>query len=230
LAVEWQAELKGTRGGVEAVVPAHVPDAQVGQALAAALGRAARFLGDASLTVVLPGRRLDATVVEAVTQALRVAPQLRLMGLTTTPSRARPRPARAMALPPLGESPGGALVHRGTLRAGQELRHTGDVVVVGDVHRGAGVVANGDVIVLGRLEGVAHAGALGDEGRMVYAGAFCPLQVRIGARIATGPANAPQPPRGPEWARVEDGRIVVQPWPGPRRTRGGRPRMPKPLS
>lgn len=221
-----QVEFKGYRGGIEAIVSAEVQPTALESVLRSALTEAAGFLGKAALTVVLPGRRLDPELTEAVHRAFGSVEDLSVAALTTTPRQGRPPRARTSPIPHAGH----AQVHRRTLRAGQELRHGGDLVVVGNVHRGASVIAEGDVIVLGRLEGMAHAGALGDRDRLIYAGTFAPTQVRIGDCIAVNPSlsavhrRAPgATAQGPEWAHVEDQAIVVESWPSqsptPRRAR-----------
>lgn len=47
----------------------------------------------------------------------------------------------------------------GIVRSGQVLKAKGDLVVIGDVNPNARVVAGGSIYVLGRLKGIAHAGA-----------------------------------------------------------------------
>jgi septum site-determining protein MinC len=127
------------------------------------------------------------------------------------PSPAAPaEQARAEASTPLHlvESPPSTLYHAGTLRGGQALHHVGHIVVVGDVNPGAELIASGDVVVFGRLAGVAHAGAQGDESARVYALDLDATQLRIAAYIA---ADGDQRSRakGPEVAMVRDARIVL---------------------
>lgn len=104
------------------------------------------------------------------------------------------------------------LVLRRTIRSGQAVRHTGMVVVIGDVNPGAEVIADGDVFVWGKLRGVVHAGANGDEYARVGALILAPTQLRIGRFIA----RAPDENRVLRWpaevARVRDGRIIIEPW------------------
>jgi septum site-determining protein MinC len=97
-----------------------------------------------------------------------------------------------------------------TLRSGNDIRHAGHVIVLGDVNPGAEVIAGGNVIVWGRLRGVVHAGAGGDEGALVCALDLAPTQLRIAGHIALSPERegAPQP----EVAMVRDGQIVAEPW------------------
>lgn len=104
--------------------------------------------------------------------------------------------------------------HIGTLRGGQTLHHVGNLVVVGDVNPGAEVVATGDILVFGRLAGVAHAGAQGDESAHVYALELRPVQLRIASCIAaedeTKDAHA-----HPEVAFITDAHITVVPYSAP---------------
>lgn len=113
-------------------------------------------------------------------------------------------------LPPRGRPTPGTLVVAKTLRAGERVEHPGTVVVLGDVNPGAEVVAGGDVIVVGKLRGLAHAGAGGNEERFIFALVLEAKQLRIGNVLAQAPEGTR--PRGPELARVEEGRIVVEPW------------------
>jgi len=99
-----------------------------------------------------------------------------------------------------------------TLRSGQTIRYAGHVVVMGDVNPGAEIVSTGDVVVWGRLRGVVHAGASGNDNAAVCALMLAPTQLRIGKFLARSPDEFRQPHRGPETARVRDGRIVIEGW------------------
>jgi septum site-determining protein MinC len=106
-----------------------------------------------------------------------------------------------------------ALLVQRTVRSGQKCQYAGTIVVIGDVNPGAQVIAEGDVIVWGKLRGVVHAGAAGDENAMVGALLLAPTQLRIGNRIARAPDDK-RARQFPEVARVRDGRIIVEPWIG----------------
>jgi septum site-determining protein MinC len=125
---------------------------------------------------------------------------------------APPSPATPPSAPPpllhLVETPPGTLYHRGTVRGGQALHHVGNIVVVGDVNPGAELVATGEILIFGRLAGVAHAGAQGDETARVYALDLDATQLRIATFIATDAKDATRAGR-PEAALVRGGRIVV---------------------
>lgn len=100
---------------------------------------------------------------------------------------------------------------RQTVRSGRTVRSDGHVVVLGDVNPGAKIIAVGDVVVWGRLRGMVHAGASGDDQAVICALDMTPMQLRIGGHIATSPEEKRRKTR-PETARVREGRIVVEAW------------------
>ena len=124
----------------------------------------------------------------------------------------RPRTGAAMTEPAVQEHrPPGALLLRETIRSGRNVTHRGDVVILGDVNPGAEVIATGDVIIWGRLRGLVHAGADGDEQAIICALELAPTQLRIGGKIAISPPERREESK-PEVVAVRNGRIVAEPW------------------
>lgn len=119
-------------------------------------------------------------------------------------------PAAPPALHLVAPSPS-TYYQAGTLRGGQALHHTGNIVVVGDVNPGAELVATGDIVVFGRLAGIAHAGARGDETARIYAIDLAATQLRIATYIAAESDAKRSSAPAPEAAVVQDGRIVIVP-------------------
>jgi septum site-determining protein MinC len=117
----------------------------------------------------------------------------------------RPRPA-ALHLVEAGPA---TLYHAATLRGGQVLHQTGNIVVVGDVNPGAELIATGNIVVFGRLAGIAHAGAQGDAGARIYALDLAPTQLRIATFIAADAESKRRASPVPEAALAVDGRIVI---------------------
>jgi septum site-determining protein MinC len=99
---------------------------------------------------------------------------------------------------------------KGPLRSGGRIVYEGNVVVMGDVNPGAEIVASGSIIVWGRLRGVVHAGAQGDEQALVCALELAPTQLRIAGEIAISPKK--QGKNQPEVACLRDGQLVAEPW------------------
>jgi septum site-determining protein MinC len=129
------------------------------------------------------------------------------LGLATRISK--PRPQEVMA--PAGSFPPDAAKWvKGPLRSGARVSYEGNVVVMGDVNPGAEIVATGSVIIWGRLRGVVHAGAQGDESAVVCALELLPTQLRIAGEIAVSPKK--QGKSHPEVARLKDGCLTAEPW------------------
>ena len=131
-----------------------------------------------------------------------------VLGLATRISTPRPeRTIRSLDTNLEGEN---AVFVQRTLRSGFKVSHRGHVIVLGDVNPGAEVIAGGSVIVWGRLKGVVHAGAEGNESSFVCALDMNPTQLRI-AGLVTIPSHRKGKP-DPEIARIQNGQVVVEPW------------------
>ncbi|OGO64514.1 MAG: septum site-determining protein MinC [Chloroflexi bacterium RBG_19FT_COMBO_55_16] len=130
------------------------------------------------------------------------------LGLATRITK--PTPERSTSSLETALSGEQAVLVRRTLRSGFSLQHRGHVIVIGDVNPGSEIVAGGDVVVWGRLRGMVHAGAQGEEAAVVCALDLSPTQLRIAGQIAVTPKR-----RGksqPEMARLIDGQVVAESW------------------
>lgn len=119
-----------------------------------------------------------------------------------------PSDLRAM----LGRS--NVLYIKSNLRSGQAVQHPGDVVVFGDVNHSAEILASGDIIVWGRLRGVVHAGAEGDDKAVIAALNIDCGQLRISDKllaISSAPTKRTKaaPNFVPEIAKIVDNEIRV---------------------
>ena len=78
-----------------------------------------------------------------------------------------------------------------TVRSGVEIRHSGTVVLIGDVNPGGMIVSDGDILVWGRIRGIAHAGAAGNSKCLIMALQMEPTQLRIADSVARAPQIQP---------------------------------------
>lgn len=85
---------------------------------------------------------------------------------------------------------GGDLIIRRTLRSGQKVHSEGSVIIWGDVHESAEIIAGRDIVVLGKLQGIAHAGCYGDVTSTVFALTLAPSQIRIADKISRSSENS----------------------------------------
>jgi septum site-determining protein MinC len=131
------------------------------------------------------------------------------LGLATRLTKPRPELTAARLETTIQAGDQAMLVHR-TLRSGFSIKFPGHVIVIGDINPGAEIIAGGDVIVWGRLRGMVHAGANGNELAVVCALDLSPTQLRIADQIAVAPQR-----RGkvlPEMARIQNGQVQAVIW------------------
>ena len=69
--------------------------------------------------------------------------------------------------------------YKGSLRCGQKLEYEGSIVVIGDVNGGAEIIARDNIVILGKLRGIAHAGAKGNKKAIIAAQSIESPQIRI---------------------------------------------------
>lgn len=69
--------------------------------------------------------------------------------------------------------------YKESLRSGQKIEEEGSIVILGDVNSGAEVIASENIVVLGKLRGLAHAGAKGNQKAIISAGELDTVQIRI---------------------------------------------------
>ncbi|HEY8602169.1 MAG TPA: septum site-determining protein MinC [Thermomicrobiales bacterium] len=232
-------KVRGTREGLLLTVPDDARaygSREVAAALAAHLESAEAFFSGADVIVDLGERELAddevgfyrgvleerGVVVRGFTAA---SPQgraaIRKAGYhplqVVPPERTAHAPAyipnSTAQIHPVNPDAGEALYLRRTLRSGARIRHHGNLVIVGDINAGAEVAASGDIIVWGTIRGMVHAGALGDDGAIICSLSLNPTQLRIGSHYALPPTEKKGANSGiPERVRLENGRLVVEPW------------------
>ena len=97
------------------------------------------------------------------------------------------------------------------MRDGDVLESEASIVVIGDVEKGARILAKGNVIVLGALRGSVTAGLSGNRKAVVVALEMEPVQVKIADLTLIGNGRKRIFDRGPMIILVENGRICSEP-------------------
>lgn len=100
---------------------------------------------------------------------------------------------------------------RRTVRSGQIINYSGNIVIIGDVNPGSQVYAAGNIIVFGILRGEVHAGINGNERAMIAAFRLEPEILQIARRISRQPDND-EKPEYPEVAKLKGDAIIVEPY------------------
>lgn len=219
-----KVEIKGIRDGLLVTIGEAAWEAQR-EALLAYLDEQSNFLqgarlalsvGNQPLRPVQLGRLRDEiserglTLWAVLSNSPKTQETAQNLGLATRISRPLPE-RRITRLDTRLESGEQTMLVKRTLRSGYRLENTGHIVVIGDVNPGAEVIAGGHVIVWGRLRGMVHAGAQGDEEAMVCALELFPTQLRIATQVITT-LHRRRGKAVPLCARIVDGTIVVRDW------------------
>lgn len=100
---------------------------------------------------------------------------------------------------------------RMTIRSGQKLDYSGNLIIIGDVNPDAEISAFGNIIVLGELKGHAFAGSNGNHDAIIAAYKLQPQIIQIGDIMSRSPEDDLKPSY-PEVARIKDGIIIVEPY------------------
>lgn len=100
---------------------------------------------------------------------------------------------------------------RRTVRSGQVIDYSGNVVIIGDVNPGSEIFASGNVIVLGSLRGEVHAGVTGNGKAIIAAFRLEPSVLQIAGTMTKAPDNE-QNPNYPEVAKKKGKNIIVEPY------------------
>ncbi|WP_054956377.1 septum site-determining protein MinC [Paenibacillus dakarensis] len=119
------------------------------------------------------------------------------------------RTVESPPLEPESETVQGPVVKTGTVRSGQVLHHSGDLLFLGDVNPGGTITATGDIYVLGALRGTAHAGVEGDEDAIIAASYLAPTQLRISDMISRPPDEWETRETVMEFAYLKDGSMQI---------------------
>lgn len=70
------------------------------------------------------------------------------------------------------------------IRSGQVFEVNGDLLLIGDINPGGEVRATGNIFIMGKLQGIAHAGVDGDSEAIIAASYMNPSQLRIADLIS----------------------------------------------
>jgi septum site-determining protein MinC len=100
---------------------------------------------------------------------------------------------------------------RKTVRSGQCINYSGNIVIIGDVNPGSEVIAGGNIIVLGALKGHVHAGFGGNDKAIIAAFNLQPQILQIADIMTRSPDDNPKP-QYPEIAKVKENSIIVEPY------------------
>lgn len=210
-------ELKGMADAViRCVIPETLSDEQLIQAFSEAISKGGQVLANARVVLDFQGRAISSNLIAQVMINFVEVSRVNVISWITYDAESLERLKR------MGISVGeprpnvvktqGALLLKRSLRSGQKVEHSGDVILCGHLNDGAEILATGHVVVLGRLNGLVHAGVEGDEGASITTRALNALQVRIGRKVGVLDKKASTWGK-PAIMTVENDAVLISDWP-----------------
>lgn len=150
--------------------------------------KTAAFFKNASVVLRFEGRTLTDAEIFALTEVITNVSQLHIICVVCTNKEENPyfsKLLEEMQQNPKDQtqevpSGGHFQFYKGCLKDGFSLETEGNVIILGDVLKGAAVFAKGNVIVLGTIYGTVFAGKKEDSGRFIAALEFMPENLKIG--------------------------------------------------
>lgn len=177
--MEQKVVIKSNRYGINLILKDDVPFEELLDAVISKFHESDKFFKNANIAVSFSGRELsveeELRIVDAITQHTSVKIICIIDEDETREQNTRSRIEETLRK----REEGAGQFYKGTLHSGQVLECDTSVVIVGDVHFGAKVVAKGNIVVLGSLNGYAYAGAAGNEDSFVAALHMNPTQIKI---------------------------------------------------
>lgn len=203
--------IKGNKAGLMVYLDPALPFEELLEAVKIKFRETAKFWGSAQMTLTLEGRELTGEEEVRIVNAISDNSGIEILCLIDSDANRIERCEKALNDKLLELSSQTGQFYKGTLRNGDVLESETSIVIIGDVEKGARVMAKGNVIVLGALRGVVCAGVTGNENAVVVAFEMAPSQVKISDLYLEKASRGRSLGRGPMTVLVENGRICCEP-------------------
>jgi len=203
--------IKGNKAGMLVYLDPDLPFEEVILALEKKFRETARFWGTAQMTLTLEGRSLTAEEEFRIVNTITENSNIEIMCLIDSDAKRIERCEKALNEKLMELSSNTGQFYKGNLRSGDVLESEASVVIIGDVEKGARVIAKGNIIVLGSLKGSVQAGVSGNLNAVVVAFEMAPNQVKISDMNLLKSQKGKSLGRGPMMILVENGRIFSEP-------------------
>lgn len=201
--------IKGNKSGIRLVLDKDMPFDKLRKEVEKKFKSSAEFLGNAKVALSFEGRDLSEEEEAQLLQSISDCSQLEVVCVIDNDKKREEYFAKSLNERLMDMNANSGQFFKGNLRSGQVMEFETSIVILGDVNAGAHVVSTGNVIILGALNGTVYAGASGKANCFVVALKMNPVQIRIGDVIARSPDEKTDPPKEPQIAYLDNGRIYV---------------------
>lgn len=171
--------MKSFQNGISIHMDADAPFSEILSEIADKFTNARAFFKDVKVALSIEGRTLNTEEEKQVIQTITDNSDVQIICLIGKNEESGKGIIKALKRVETEKEEYNGRFHRGSLHTGQTLETEGSVVVIGNIEKGARVIASKDVIVIGSLLGEVHAGVAGGENHFVCALKFDPEKCRI---------------------------------------------------
>lgn len=207
--------MKSFQNGISIHMDAEADFEEIRKEIAEKFQGARAFFKDIKVALSLEGRTLSSEEEKLVIQTISDNSDVQIICLIGKNEESNKGIIKALKRVETEKEEYNGRFHRGSLTEGQTLETEGSIVIIGNVEKGASVIASKDIIILGGLFGEAYAGAAGKESHFVAALKFEPQRCKIGeikygSSKEKGGLFANKNKFVPQIAYVKDNKILVE--------------------
>ena len=172
--------MKSFQNGISVYMDSDADFSEILKEIAVKFQNARAFFKDIKVALSLEGRNLSAEEEREIIQTISENSDVQIICLIGKNEESNKGIIKALKRVETEKEEYNGRFHKGSLVSGQTLETEGSIVIVGNVEKGASVIASKDVIIIGGLFGEAYAGAAGDDSHFVAALKFEPQRCKIG--------------------------------------------------
>lgn len=207
--------MKSFQNGISIHMDAQADFQEILHEIAEKFQNARSFFKDIKVALSLEGRTLSTEEEKEIIYTINANSDVQIICLVGKDEESNKGIIKALKRVETEKEEYNGRFHRGSLLNGQTLETEGSVVIIGNVEKGASVIASKDIIIIGGLFGEAYAGSAGDESHFVCALKFEPQRCKIGDIRYTGSKDkgglfANKNKYVPQIAYVKNNEILVE--------------------
>ncbi len=175
-----QIIIKSYQNGISLIMEPDIEFQELLIEIAEKFHESRHFFRDAKVALSIEGRNLTTEEEKKVIQVITDNSDVEILCLVGKDEETNRKYVKALKRVDAQKEEGNGRFYRGTLKEGQVLETEKSIVIIGNVEKGAAVIAGKDIIILGSLLGEAYAGANGEENHFIVTLQFEPQKCKIG--------------------------------------------------
>jgi septum site-determining protein MinC len=203
--------IKSNKAGMTVILDPDIPFPQLLSDIGKKFGDHAKFWGSAQMTLTIEGREVTPAEEFSIINQITENSNVEIICLVDTDANRMKRCEKALNEKLMELSCQTGQFFKGNLQNGETLESEASIVIIGDVLKGAKVLAKGNVIVLGKLAGTVCAGVAGNKGALITALEMAPSQLRIADCTSGLDGRSRRLGRGPMKAYLENNKVLIKP-------------------